>query len=313
VLLFLPFALTADWEHALSILRNAQPLYLALYLLATAIIVMLLALRWHIITHASNISVKYPTQLSYQLARFAVSFVTPGPRVGGDAVAAGLLTRHKNGKNKARFSDALSTLALDRAVEVQTFSVLFFFGVLYFSVTGSLPVGVQVPLILISVAYLALAGLVAAGFARGKFFLTGLVKRFAKQRKTVLAAENFERSVMRFYRAQPRAFLLATGVSAVAWLVSLVEYTAALRLLGFSMPLWGVFIVFSFVGFAYLVPIPLALGSLETAQATAFSLVGLPSVGGLLLAFLIRARDGTLALIGFLILASNGFNYKKFA
>lgn len=311
LLLFLPFALTADWNHAAQLLRAANPEYLLLYLVVTAIIICLLALRWHVVTRASGIAVPYRKQLTYHLARFAVSFVTPGPRVGGDAVAAGLLTRHRIRKRKARFSEALSTLALDRAVEVQTFALLFFMGVLYFTLTGSLPVALRIPVAAFSLAVISVSVLIAVGLARRKLLVTALAKRFAKKRRTIRAIESFERVTQQFYRSKPRAFLSAVGVSALAWLLSLVEYTAVLRLLGFDPALWMVFLIYSFVGFAYVIPIPLALGSLETAQSAAFALVGLAPVGGILLAFLIRIRDGTIALFGFIILATNGFNRKR--
>jgi uncharacterized protein (TIRG00374 family) len=311
LLLFIPFAVTADWSHAAQLLREANPEYLLLYLAATTVIICLLALRWHVVTRASGIDVPYRKQLTYHIARFAVSFVTPGPRVGGDAVAAGLLTRHTIKRRKARFSEAFSTLALDRAVEVQTFAVLFFMGVLYFTLTGSLPVALRIPVAVFSAAVLGIAVLIAVGLARKKLLVTALAKRFAKKRKTIRAIESFEQITQRFYRTKPKSFLTAVGVSALAWLLSLVEYTAVLRLLGFDPALWMTFLIFSFVGFAYIIPIPLALGTLESAQSAAFALVGLAPVGGILLAFLIRIRDGTIALLGFIILATNGLNRKR--
>ncbi len=308
--LFIPVLWTTNWSDAASTLQNSNPEYITLYLAATAIIISLLVLRWQIIVIASGVDVSYYRLFSYQLSRTAVSFVTPGPRVGGDAVAAGLLTRHQTGRKRTTFSHALSTVVLDRAVEVQTFSVLFFLGVFWLSFHGELPASASVPLLIISSICLFFAAVVAIGFAKGKHVITTLMKRFSKNKKTIAAAKRFENETMAFYRARPRAFLLATLVSALAWLVSLVEYSAALQVLGFNAPLWGVFIVYSFVGLAYLLPIPLALGTLETSQTTAFTIIGFNPVGGLLLALLIRARDIIISLVGFIILASHGFTRK---
>lgn len=304
--LFAVVVATADWELALGLLGRANPEYLALYLAATAAILVLSAIRWQVVARSKGIEVDAIPSVAYSLARFAVCFVTPGPRVGGDAIAAGLVTRHKNGKRKTSYGEALSTMALDRMVELQTFAFLFFAWVLALSILGGIPAGVKIPLIAFSALFLVVMALVALGAMRGNLLITRIVRRLAKKSTTIREIDRFESTLIAFYRKRPKHFIASHVIAAVAWLVSLVEYYAILKALGFDVPLYGIFVVYSFVGLAYALPVPLALGTLETAQSLAFGIIGLPIIGGILLAFMTRIRDLLISGLGFVILAYHG-------
>jgi uncharacterized protein (TIRG00374 family) len=123
---------------------------------------------------------------------------------------------------------------------------------------------------------------------------------------TIKELDNFERTLVVFYRAQPREFFTVHLLAAIAWMISLIEYYALIKALGFDAPMYGIFIVYSFIGLAYMLPVPLAIGTLETAQAAAFSIIGLPALGGVLLAFVTRLRDLSISALGFIILLYYG-------
>jgi hypothetical protein len=69
-------------------------------------------------------------------------------------------------------------------------------------------------------------------------------------------------------------------------------------MLNIHVPISIVFIVFSVVGIAFLVPVPMGLGSLEVFQASLFSILGLGSAAGVGLAMITRARDLLWVLVG---------------
>jgi uncharacterized protein (TIRG00374 family) len=304
--LFGVFVATADWRGALELLGRANPEYLTLYAGATVLILFLHGVRWLVIAHSRGIQVSLVQAFGYRLARFAVSFVTPGPRVGGEAVGAGLVTRHSNGKRRVSYGEALSTMAIDRMVELQTFAFLFFTGVLLLAALGDISEAVKIPLFLFSSLLLLVIVMMVRGAMRGKIVLTKLLRYFVKRNSFLRELDRFEHTLITFYRSQPRDFFNAHAVAAVAWLVSLIEYYAIIRALGFEASLYIIFIVYSFIGFAYALPVPLALGTLETAQAAAFSLLGLPPIGGVLLAFITRIRDLSISAVGFIILLYHG-------
>ena len=306
IVLFGVLMFTADWTGALVLLERANPEYLALYIGATILILFLSAVRWNVIARSKGIDISIGLSCSYRLARFAVSFITPGPRVGGDAVGAALVTRHSNGRRKVSYGEALSTMVIDRMVELQTFAFLFFVWVIALALLGGIPPALKVLLVTLSSLLLLLMLTLGLGAMRGNIMITKVLRRLAKKSSTINEIDRFETTLTAFYRKQPRDFFLAHLIAGVAWLVSLVEYYAILKVLGFDVPLYGIFVIYSFVGLAYALPVPLAIGTLETAQATAFSIIGLPPVGGILLAFVTRMRDLTISAVGFIILAYHG-------
>jgi len=65
------------------------------------------------------------------------------------------------------------------------------------------------------------------------------------------------------------------------------------------------------VGFAYIIPVPAALGALEAGQASLFSLVGLGAGVGVVLSLLIRVRDIMWTFIGLSYLSLHGLIRKR--
>jgi hypothetical protein len=113
--------------------------------------------------------------------------------------------------------------------------------------------------------------------------------------------EEFEKPIIKFYNQQKKAFFVALGFSVLSLCLSIVEYKLLTLMLGFHVPLSIVFIIFSVVGIAFLIPVPMGLGSLEVLQASLFSILGLGSAAGVGLAMITRARDLLWVLVGVIL------------
>jgi hypothetical protein len=111
----------------------------------------------------------------------------------------------------------------------------------------------------------------------------------------------FEEPIIKFYTEKKKAFFIALGLSITSLLLSLVEYKLLLLMLGINASLSVVFMVFSVVGFAFLVPVPMGLGSLEAFQVSLFSVLGIGSASGIGLAMITRARDLLWVLVGVIL------------
>jgi hypothetical protein len=81
----------------------------------------------------------------------------------------------------------------------------------------------------------------------------------------------------------------------------MIEYKILLLMLGINASIGVVFMVFSVVGIAFLVPVPMGLGSLEALQAGLFSVLGIGSASGIGLAMITRARDLLWVLTGVIL------------
>jgi glycosyltransferase 2 family protein len=304
--LFLYFLLTLNWREALRVISKGNPVYLAIYLIASVSIRVLQAVRWQVVLQAKNVHIPFWKALSYRTAGAAVSFVTPGPKVGGEAVTAGLLSRDKIKGRKVKFSKGLSTLVIDRSVELQTFAGLFFICVMWLAFHHAIPGNLQFVMVALAVLLFSVILLLAINVQKGQPYMFNFAKKFAFTKNWRREVKHFEETIVSFYRQERPQFIATHVIAVVAWFLSFIEFKYLLLLLGYDVPLYGIFIIYSFVGFAYLLPIPLALGTLETSQAAAFSLLGLQAGAGLILALITRLRDIIFTLIGFMILVYHG-------
>lgn len=121
----------------------------------------------------------------------------------------------------------------------------------------------------------------------------------------------FERLIVRFYEHDKKYFGYAILVSFVSWILMFFEYYFAMQFFGFSITPMQTFLIFSFVGAAYLFPIPLALGVLEAAQVSVFNILGINPAAGVGLAMVIRFKDVIWSGIGFFILFLHSLSSKK--
>jgi hypothetical protein len=128
-----------------------------------------------------------------------------------------------------------------------------------------------------------------------RFLRLHKVKFLSKYEQAVV---DFERPITKFYNEERKTFYIALGLSMLSLLFSLAEFKLVLLMLGFDAPLGVVFMVFSVVGMAFLVPVPMGLGSLEAFQVALFSALGINSAIGIGLAMITRARDMIWVLIG---------------
>jgi hypothetical protein len=89
----------------------------------------------------------------------------------------------------------------------------------------------------------------------------------------------------------------------------IVEYGAAMTLLGFTPDLISIFAVLAGVGISYSLPIPMALGVLEVSQVSALSFLNLNTVVGLSLSILVRIKDLIRSGIGVISLLYYGVSW----
>ena len=72
-----------------------------------------------------------------------------------------------------------------------------------------------------------------------------------------------------------------------------------------------IFLIVTLVGIAYLLPIPMALGTLEAGQISAFAILSLSTAAAVGMSFIIRAKDMLIAFWGVGILSFYGFDINK--
>ncbi|RMF55808.1 UPF0104 family protein [Candidatus Woesearchaeota archaeon] len=287
----------------LNLVKTLAATSLRLFLLYVLIIITLLNLlnfRWWLILRSQGHTIPFFKMLSYRMAGYAVSYVTPSAHIGGEPVRAYLLKREK-----IPFSTAFSSVLIDRSVDLTTNA--------FFSVLGCVIVIINFVLtpntILLAITLTAIFVLFIFLFyynvLRGKGFFIPLFrflklnKLFGRNEKKL---EQIESNLIKFFRHKKKEFLTTFLLSLIIWAVMFLEYKFALLMLGFNVSWLQVFLIIAGVGIAYIIPIPAALGILEAAQVSLFTILNLGGAIGLALSLIVRLKDTIFTIIGFAIL-----------
>ncbi len=289
-------------------ITTSDPKHLIIFIIVSILLALVHPARWTIVLRTFGIKIGFWRTFSYYLVGAGISFITPGPKLGGEPARGYLISKHG-----IRFSKALSTVVIDKTTELSSFGVMFV--VCCFLAITKLALPQQTEYIMIAVAVL-FTFLVAMFYYRmlsGKHFFLHIIKRLGlKNYSFIEKVEHFEKYLIEFYKRNKGRFFLAVLISMAAWFFAFAEYKYGLLMLGIDATILQIFVMYSFVGLAYLLPAPGGIGTLEAGQVSVFSLLKLHSTIGVGFALLIKARDSVVALAGLIIAFFYGINIKKF-
>ncbi|GIU68836.1 MAG: hypothetical protein KatS3mg002_0072 [Candidatus Woesearchaeota archaeon] len=300
-------------KEILNTYKNANITILILYILAVLSILLLLNWRWNCILQSRKIYVPFRKLFIYRIIGISINFLTPGPRVGGEPTQATMLTRHK-----IDFTEGLSTIMIDKIIDITTSGVLFLIGLSLVGLKYSIAGKFGLILLICGLIFIILIVLFYYRMLNSKHFflkIFHMLKIYNIKSKTLVKIERkleeIEGMMIEFYKNNKKSFIKALTISVLSWVAMFFEYKFAAQLLGYNIGVIEIFFIVSFVGMAMLFPIPMAIGVLEAGQISAFTLLGLPINAGIALAFLVRAKDILISIIGVLLLTFYGFHAPK--
>lgn len=309
IALFIIILLQFPLKDVAYYVRGFSPILVFCFLLISVGIMASLVLRWSIVLKSKGHSVPFHNLFVYKIIDFSICFLLPGPRVGGEPVRAAMLKKH--GIN---FTEGLSTVIIDKTIEYSSSGLFFFMGVIIILVNFAMPESAKLLLIIPSTLLVVLVILFYYRMLNGKNVIFAVFKTFRLDRIAFLKKyekkiKKFEDLIIRFYKHDKKYFVMAIGASVLSWVLMFVEYKVAILMLGYNASLMQLFLVFSFVGMAYLFPVPMAMGVLEASQISVFSIIKIKSTAGLVLSLLIRARDLIWVAFGLIALSYHGFKF----
>ncbi len=277
-----------------------------LVLLNLAILIMFNS-RWWLILRAQGHNLPYSALVSYRLAAFALSYLTPGTQFGGEPLQIYILQR----RHQVPGLTALTTVTLDKLFEVLANFAFLTVG-LVLVLSGGLFAGLaNARLGLLIAAWLSLPLIYLSILWKGNFPLTALAVKLQGwaarpgwiDRLSPYIAST-ERQISSLFRSQPLVILWILLLSGLMWMLLLFEYWLTLHFLGFNLTLLQAIGALTAARLAFLTPVPGGLGALEASQVFAMQALGLHPALGLSVSLLIRARDLTLGAIGLWLVAS---------
>jgi len=298
-------------QRLIHLFSNSSPSIIILYILVSYLIMLSLTWRWQIVLKSQNIKVTMFKLFLYRLVGYGISYLTPTAKLGGEPVRAALLSR-----DGVDFSRGLSTVVIDKTIEIATSALFFFIGVLIVLFAYALPGETEVMMLFFAIVFLFLMVWIYHRMSSGKGLIASLCKTLRLHKIKSLKMdeeklERFESMVIKFFQDDKKDFYITILASFVGWVLMFFEFKLAGLIIGVNLSFEQIFLVVSFLGAALMFPIPMGIGSMELSQVTVFSIINLDKAGGVALSFLVRARDLVWSIIGLLLLSYYGLNIKK--
>lgn len=300
-------------KDTINLLVHAKPWAVWMFLGVSIVMMIVHAWRWHVVIRAqTGRRISILKLIQYKIVGFGISFITPAAKVGGEPLRAALLK-----KEGIEFNKGLSGVVIDKIIDLSCMAVLFAVAIVFSVTSVNLPQGV-------TIFFLSLAGIFLIGviylytqLLRKKNLFLKIFKLFRLHKAKKLQHMeqkliDFEKVVVEFHNTKRKAFYSSMIWSLLNWCLMFAEYTSVLAIFGITgVGLQGTFLIITFMGAAYLFPVPLALGVLEAGQIAIFSALGLPVAAGVGLAMIIRFRDLGWTCLSLPILGIHGFSLKK--
>lgn len=262
--------------------------------------------KWDVILRTNNNNIPPIHELAlFRLVTFALSYLIPSAQVGGEPARIYLLEQKGVKRNVA-----VSSVVIDKVFEL-SINVLFSVGALAvlflhrstFENTG--------------VFFIALAIIVLVFFfyqtVKGNGFFTSIfdglrlnrIHFFAQYRHTI---SNTEKTMKTFFHHHLLALFTTIILSIICFLLMILEYFVIFYFLDVTPTFSQLLIVTVVPLMGYLIPVPGAVGTLEMAQITAFTLAGLDPILALPTVIILRVRDIIFVLGGLLYTYKKGFS-----
>ncbi len=300
----------AGLETIFGIFRRFSLLYLLLFLLASAVLMVINVLRWNTVLKYEGLKVPFGVLLRYRLIGAAISYITPASRVGGEPVRALLL---KN-KLRIRTSKAVSSILIDTSlgmsVDVIVSTAILLTLLIFFALPSEL-------------AWLAFFISVLALGVIAVFYFT-LLKRlgpFSIFFRIISALTNsrlfrmltrrlisVEKTMIEFFNLKRKGVIEAVLISLLTWPVTFIQYKFALLSIGFDASAELVFLSIIATNFTAFIPVPAAVGVQEAGHFSVFKLMASSPGTGIALSLIIRGKDLLTALIGLILLSHEGLS-----
>lgn len=286
-------------ESLKQIYRNLQPFYLVLSIFMTTITFLINTLRMEVILKAHNKKAPFLNVLRQNIAGYAVSYVTPSARIGGEPLRAYMLKKECNIDLKT----STSAVIIDKFIE--------FFGTLTIGLIGLLilffiPSPYELKLflgtimiisfiILFSIYYMTIIG-------KGPFTTLFNILQFyriPKYKKFKGIIKDIEQKMNKIFKNNHKEFFLSYILYFLSALTTLYEFKFVLLAIGIKSNFIELVLIMVVWGLINLIPVPGGIGFQEAGQSSLFALI--KNSGGIGFAFTLLTR------IGIMIFISIGF------
>lgn len=296
--------------ETINVFRNFQTIYLIPFIILVLLTVCANALRLKIILKAYNKQASFWNVLRLTFAGYAVSYITPSARIGGEPLKAYMLNKDCG----VGLRTASSAVIIDKFVEL--------FGS---AATGVVALGILfcMPNIPNEIKTLVMASIIVSAIVlivvyymtiknKGPFSSLFTILQFYKIPKWAKFGDmikSIEGRMAEFFKNNKKEFILSFLCYLIFISLTILEFKLIFMMINVQITVTEVILITVLWGLMNFVPVPAGLGVQEISQSGLLkALKGTSSFG---LAFSLLARAGVLIIVVIGILIATQFSSKE--
>ncbi len=250
--------------------------------------------RWQVLITLLNLRVRFVHLLLIRQAGTAVSFIIPGPHLGGEPLQIYCLYK----QYALPLHKAVLALGLDRFYEIWINFSLLLLGVLIVVFSPATKIAGWQELAMILLVMLLALSLLFWILLSQPLWLTSRMQSLARrwqQHPRLQQVENHWQAMgsdlQQAVKTQKPALLLGLLLSLLVWLGILLELRLLLSFLNIAPDLTTFIFIIVAMRLAMLLPVPGGIGTIEASLLWSFQTLHLPTTAAVGLIALIRLRD----------------------
>jgi glycosyltransferase 2 family protein len=261
-------------------------------------------MRFKVILEAYGKKVPFWTLFRHALSAFAVSYVTPFSRLGGEPIRIYMLKK----EGEIDYRTGSSVVLLDKYIDVLGGTVYVIIGLALIMFLPQASLALKIIMIAIILFFILILGGIYIQGMRGKGYFSNFFILFRGHKIKRIShwlglIKDVEAKMNRFFEHHKKEFLWACFYYLVTAVVHILLIKVLLLSIGFDFPVTRIILIITAWGLLNFVPTPAGLGALEAGQSALFLLLEGNGSIGLAMTLILRVGYLTMVALGFIFLS----------
>ncbi len=290
---------TTDFTRVFAVITQVQLDHLIVYFALACFNLVAYSVVWHVFLQSHDVSIPPITLFNYRMAGFAISYVTPGPRIGGEITQGNLVGANSSTKTRTgiltsameKFTLFLGGLLFDSAVVLLAFIILPESTLLRFVLIGL--AGVTGVLAVLWYGFI---------FKNGAKRLMNWLASWVDVAKYSEIADDVTDRIQAYVLNETKPFILVVAIAVLTKFVIAGQIYVLTAALNTPVSIMQAIFLAAAIDIAYSIPSYMGVGVLEAGQSGVFRLFGGAQSSGVLVALITRLRDIIFSVYGLLAL-----------
>lgn len=289
------FLIFTGWHGVIILLLTCLMLFFGLW-------------KWQIILKSQGHNVPLLKLGGLYLASFSLVYLFPMMLLGEEILKGYILKE----KFSIPLKNGIASIFIDKILEITSFLITIFAGLIFFLFEiGFLPQKLGIALGVILFIFTAVIGFLYFKIWKKESVVKAVTKFFNHKRLLGTEILETEKEIFVFFKYRRSALLQASLLAFLRVAVTWLRCWLLILFLGKSLGFLPTLSILGFYYFAFLIPIPAALGSHEAIQTFVFSALGMSGGTAAAFAVILRGAELVFVLIGLAIFLKLGMGLLK--